>query len=556
LNASCPGKKPTPRYSKTLFDFQKDGVKGAIHKINQHNGCILADSVGLGKTYSALAIIKYFELRNHRVLVLCPKKLRDNWTVYLAQNNSELNPFLKDRFAYTVLSHTDLSREAGRVDSVDLATLNWNNFDLVVIDESHHFRNNTKGKYDEDGKLIRKSRYERLMDDIIRSGVKSKVLLLSATPVNNDLKDLHNQIHFITEGQDSAFSQNFGIPSVKDTLTTAQKTFMEWARRSSDRDVRELMERLPVGFFTLLDELTIARSRKHIQKHYKAAMAQVGQFPTRKKPESVFSAIDLKDRFLSYDRLNDEIDNYQLSIFKPSKYVLAQFKAQYEDHRIQNFSQETREKFLIGMMKVNFLKRLESSVRSFAITMERTVSKIEALEERLEQFQQHQARAAAEIQTDLFAEPAEEDEDLAQAFQVGTKLKYRMEHMDVAAWLADLATDKQQLALLADAAQAVDAGRDAKLAKLKQLIQHQYAGRRKPQGDRVLRLCRYRRLFIRSAARLGTQYLGHSPGLGLWRHTPQPQHLRSGCIQSHPDPLCPPRQTARQNALHAAGGGN
>jgi SNF2 family DNA or RNA helicase len=457
---------------KTLFDFQKDGVKGAIHKINNHNGCILADSVGLGKTYSALAVIKYHELRNHRVLVLCPKKLRDNWTVYLAQNNSELNPFLKDRFAYTVLSHTDLSREVGRVDGIDLATLNWGNFDLIVIDESHNFRNNTKGKYDEEGSLIRKSRYERLMDDIIKAGVKTKVLLLSATPVNNDLKDLRNQMYFITEGRDAALAQTLGIQSVKETLNVAQKTFMEWARRSGDRDARDLMERLSAGFFTLLDELTIARSRKHIQKYYKASMAQIGQFPTRRKPESVFSEIDLKGRFLSYDKLNDEIDNYQLSIFKPSKYVLPAFKAQYEDHRIQNFSQENREKFLIGMMKVNFLKRLESSVHAFAITMERTVRKIESLEARLKQFQQHQASAAEDIQADFFAEPAEEDEELAEAFQAGNKLKYRMEHMDVAAWLADLATDKQQLSLLADAAQAVDAARDAKLAELKRLIEH------------------------------------------------------------------------------------
>lgn len=208
---------------KALFDFQKDGAKGAIHKINRHNGCILADSVGLGKTYSALAVIKYFELRNHRVLVLCPKKLRDNWTVYLAQNNSELNPFLKDRFAYTVLSHTDLSRESGRVDGIDLATLNWGNFDLIVIDESHNFRNNTKGKRDEDGNLIRKSRYERLMDDIIQAGVKTKVMLLSATPVNNDLKDLRNQVYFVTEGRDTSFAQSFGIASIKDTLTIAAR---------------------------------------------------------------------------------------------------------------------------------------------------------------------------------------------------------------------------------------------------------------------------------------------------------------------------------------------
>ena len=457
---------------KALFDFQKDGVKGAIHKINTHNGCILADSVGLGKTYSALAVIKYYELRNLRVLVLCPKKLRDNWTVYLAQNNSELNPFLKDRFAYTVLSHTDLSRESGKVDGVDLATLNWGNFDLIVIDESHNFRNNTKGKRDEDGNLIRKSRYERLMDDIIKAGVKTKVLLLSATPVNNDLKDLRNQVYFVTEGHDAAFAQSFGIHSIKDTLTVAQKTFMEWAKRAGDKDARDLMDRLSAGFFTLLDELTIARSRKHIKKYYRASMAQIGQFPKRKKPDSIFSEIDLKGRFLSYDKLNDEINNYQLSLYSPSRYVLEQFKAQYDSGNVRNFSQESREKFLIGMMKVNFLKRLESSVHSFAITMERTVAKIEDLEQRLKSFQQHQDTQSTDIQSDFFPDPEEEDDELAEAFQVGAKLKYDMAHLDVAGWLQDLARDKQQLSLLADTAKSVDAARDAKLAALKKLIQH------------------------------------------------------------------------------------
>ena len=456
---------------KALFGFQKDGAKGAIHKINAHNGCILADSVGLGKTYTALAVIKYHELRNLRVLVLCPKKLRDNWTVYLAQNNSELNPFLKDRFAYTVLSHTDLSRETGKVDGVDLATLNWGNFDLIVIDESHNFRNNTKGKRDEDGNVIRKSRYERLMQDIIQTGVKTKVMLLSATPVNNDLKDLRNQIYFVTEDIDTAFSQSFGIHSIKETLGTAQKTFMEWAMSSGEKDAQNLMDRLPAGFFTLLDELTIARSRKHIQRYYRASLDAIGQFPKRKKPVSVFSEIDLKKRFLSYDRLNDEISNYQLSLFKPSKHVRPEFKAQYEVRNILNFSQANREKFLIGMMKVNFLKRLESSVHSFAITMERTVSKIEDLENRLRQFQEHQELTAEDVQPDLFVDPDEEDEELAQAFQVGSKLKYKMEHLDVDAWLQELATDKQQLSRLANDAKAVTAERDSKLADLRKIIE-------------------------------------------------------------------------------------
>ncbi|MFZ3016856.1 MAG: helicase-related protein [Gallionella sp.] len=456
---------------KALFDFQKDGAKGAIHKINAHNGCILADSVGLGKTYTALAVIKYHELRNLRVLVLCPKKLRDNWTVFLAQNNSELNPFLKDRFAYTVLSHTDLSRETGKVDGVDLATLNWGNFDLIVIDESHNFRNNVKGKRDEDGNVIRKSRYERLMQDIIQTGVKTKVMLLSATPVNNDLKDLRNQIYFVTEDIDTAFSQSFGIHSIKETLGTAQKTFMEWAMRAGEKNAQHLMDRLPAGFFTLLDELTIARSRKHIQRYYRASLATIGQFPKRAKPISISADIDSKHRFPTYDRLNEEIEKYQLALFKPSAYVLPQFKSLYAgEGAIKNFSQETRERFLIGMMKVNFLKRLESSVRSFAITMDRTVKKLEDLEARIGQYQGLRDAKAQELQSELFIMEAEEDEELREAFEVGT-LKYRLEHMDVDRWLTDLASDKQQLSMLAESADGVTPERDAKLAELKKIIE-------------------------------------------------------------------------------------
>ena len=454
---------------KALFEFQKDGAKGAIQKINTHNGCILADSVGLGKTYSALAVIKYHELRNHRVLVLCPKKLRDNWTVYLS--NSELNPFWGDKFSYHVLSHTDLSRETGKVGDIDLSQLNWGNYDLVVIDESHNFRNNVKGKRDEEGNVIKRSRYERLLQDIIQKGVKTKVMLLSATPVNNDLKDLRNQLYLVSEGQDHAFVQSTGIASIRQTLNTAQKTFSEWAKHTGERNSKDLLDRLPAGFFTLLDELTIARSRKHIQKHYRTSMAEIGQFPKRAKPVSVYSDIDKKHRFPTYDKLNEEINKYQLSLFKPSTYVRDQFKDQYQgEANVRNFSQEKREQFLIGMMKVNFLKRLESSVKSFAITMERTVGKIEDLEERLSGYKKLRDGKAEDLQATLFLMEAEEDEELREAFEVGT-LKYRMEHMDVDRWLADLAADKRQLSMLAESAGGVSPERDAKLEALKTMIQ-------------------------------------------------------------------------------------
>ena len=457
---------------KACFEFQRDGVKGAINKILKHNGCILADSVGLGKTFEALAVIKYFELKNERVLVLCPKKLRENWTVY--RHNDALNPFIKDRFRYDVLSHTDLSRDSGKSGDLDLATFNWGNFDLVVIDESHNFRNNTPGKRDEDRNLIRKSRYQRLMDDIIISGVKTKVLLLSATPVNNDLRDLRNQIYFLTEGHDDAFKDSIGIGSLKDTLAAAQKTFTFWARKQSgERKTKELLEKLSSAFFKLLDELTIARSRKHIQRYYKSSIAALGGFPERKKPVTIFPDIDTNGRFLSYDKLNDEINGYKLSLFAPSRYVKDEFKPNYQTHASDPFSQADRERFLVGMMKVNFLKRLESSVKSFEITMGRTIGKIESLEKKILNFIALPDQNPESQELELDMGEAGQDEELEQALLVGGKFKYRLEHLELDAgknWLKDLKKDKDQLRVLFNAAQNVTPDTDAKLLELKKLI--------------------------------------------------------------------------------------
>src|SRR3990172_1634772 len=426
---------------KALFEFQKDGVRGAINKILKHKGCIIADSVGLGKTFEALAIIKYFELKNDRVLVLCPKKLRENWVIY--RNNDELNPFISDRFRYDVLSHTDLSRDSGKSGDIDLETINWGNYDLVVIDESHNFRNNTKGKRDEDGNIIRKRRYERLMEDIIQSGVKTKVLLLSATPVNNNLKDLRNQLYFLTEGRDDAFKDPIGVENLHETLRTAQQQFSQWAKQQSAvRRTSDLLERLSSAFFKLLDELTIARSRKHLSKYYKESVRLLGGFPERLKPMSISPDIDTEHKFMSYDQLNDEISNYQLSLFNPSKYLKPEYRDSYEPTKVQAFTQEDREHYLIGMMKVNFLKRLESSIESFEITMQRTIQKIDDLENKIQTFKR------------LQAENGELD----------------VEELNPEA-LEDLAKDKTQLQRLYLASGEVTPDRDAKLKKLKELIQ-------------------------------------------------------------------------------------
>lgn len=452
-----------------LYTFQKDGVKGAINKIERHGGSIIADSVGLGKTFEALAIIKYYELKNNRVLVLCPKKLRENWTVYQAQNNSELNPFLEDRFSFTVLCHTDLSRVGGKSGDIDLDNINWGNFDLIVIDESHNFRNNTKGKKDEDGRIASVSRYERLMEQIIKQGVKTRVLMLSATPVNNNLRDLRNQFYFITEDRDDAFRKSIRIRSIGDTLKVAQSAFTTWSNKT-DRDIRELMERLDSSFFKLLDELTIARSRKHIRKYYN--LQEIGEFPRREKPLAVYPAIDNKNSFISYDLLNEEIQKYELSLFNPSKYVKPEQKQKYE-YKIRNFTQEGRERFLIGMMKVNFLKRLESCVHSFAVSMERTVGKIDDLKTKISLFQEYQAKAETIDLDDLSIE--DDDQEIQDAWEVGKKVTFALADLELDRWLMDLGKDRQQIEKLYKEAAAVSVARDAKLADLKRLIKEKAA---------------------------------------------------------------------------------
>lgn len=470
---------------KELFTFQQHGVRGAINKILKYNGCIIADSVGLGKTYEALAVIKYFEMLNYRVLVLSSKKLRDNWSVYQAHKGHTLNPFLQDRFSFTLMYHTDLSREKGftEADNIDLSNFNWGAYDLVVIDESHNFRNNKKGKKDEEGNTIRKSRYERLMHDIILGGKKTKVLLLSATPVNNELKDLRNQLMYITADNDNAFAGEdegkLGIESIAELLRQSQLRFTNWAkaRMKEEKTTRDLLNDLDSAFFKLLDALTIARSRKHITKYYEKEMMRIGGFPEHEPVHSIYPEIDTEHKFLSYDKLNEKISKYKLVHFSPSAFVLPVFKTLYEEKvlkksgpaAVKKFSQEQRESYLIGMMKVNFMKRLESSIYSFRETLQRTISRIENLENRIERFQEYKDENP-DIEIEEIDIDAIEDDELREALEVGEKLTFKMNHLKLKEWKEAMAEDKDQLYELLLRSKDVDALRDAKLKELKKLI--------------------------------------------------------------------------------------
>lgn len=441
---------------QTLFDFQRDGLRAILSKLERHGGCILADSVGLGKTYTALGVIKWYEKRNKNVLVLCPKKLRENWTDYLAINNSELNPLRADRFGYTVLSHTDLSRERGRVGDIDLSKIEWGNYDLVVIDESHNFRNASRNRSGSG----RKTRYERVMDDIVKAGLKTKVLLLSATPVNNDLSDLKAQLDLISADKNDGFAE-VGIPNLSTLIGQAQRKFADWAK-SGSRDAASLLTALPPALFGLLDGVTIARSRKHVEQHYAASMERIGSFPQRAAPESIFASIDTKGGFPAFEDVDGAIGRLELALYSPLKFVLPQYQALYD--KGGNFDQANREKYLIAMMKSGFLKRLESSVNSFCVTMDRMIERVDRRVRELDAYEET-ASVEAELNGD-----EELDEELEEAFEVGGALKYRLAHIDRAGWKAALLRDRERIVGLAEAARQVTPDRDAKLEKLVEFV--------------------------------------------------------------------------------------
>ena len=452
------GFKDTLVWSK-LYKFQCDGVLGAIDKLEKYNGCIIADSVGLGKTFEALAVIKYYELRNDRVLVLCPKKLRDNWTVYTI--NDKRNLLAGDRFNYDVLNHTDLTRLQGRSGEINLETLNWGNYDLIVIDESHNFRNASSAK---EGL----TRYSRLMDEIVRSGVKTKVLMLSATPVNNRMNDLKNQVAFITEGMDNAYA-DFGIASIEETLRKAQARFNQWLKLpDAGRTVEGLLDSMNFDYFKLLDMLTIARSRKHIEKYYD--IAEIGAFPERLTPINVKEDIDTEGQFPALRDINRTIRRLNLSAYSPLKYVRPDKRDEYNrkyDIQVKGgtsvFRQVDREQSLIHLMRVNLLKRMESSINSFALTVEKLLAEVDTLLEKLEQH-------SGEDIEELGIEDIEVDGPEFDAYLIGRKVKVLIKDVDEVRWKQDLQEDHTKLSGVLAEAREIDAGRDAKLHRLRAMI--------------------------------------------------------------------------------------
>lgn len=458
-----------------LYNFQRDAALAIINKLEKYNGCILADSVGLGKTFTALSVIKYYENRNKSVLVLCPKKLHDNWVTY--RSNYVNNPLVADRLRYDILYHTDLSRSSGQSNGLDLEHINWGNYDLVVIDESHNFRNGGKVTTDENDENPRENRYLQLMNKVIRAGVKTKVLMLSATPVNNRFNDLRNQLALAYEGDSSIMDAQLKTStSLDDIFRQAQTAFNRWSKLPpEDRTTKALLESLSFDFFEVLDSVTIARSRKHIEQYYDTT--DIGKFPERLKPISrapklteLPTAVSFNDIFVSVTELN-------LAVYTPSDFILPSKLEKYmevrEDGRFRNLSRSGRERGIRQLMSINLLKRLESSVNSFRLTLTRIKNFIEATINSID------AVAASGSHADIndydFENGLDFDEREDTVFIGGKKTKIDLADMDYVQWRGYLAKDFDNLNTLLFMLADITPEHDSKLQMLIEDIRNKFA---------------------------------------------------------------------------------
>ena len=484
-----------------LYNFQRDAALAIINKLEKYNGCILADSVGLGKTFTALSVIKYYENRNKSVLVLCPKKLNENWQTF--RNNYDTNPVAADRLRYDVLFHTDLTRDRGESNGINLERLNWGNYDLIVIDESHNFRNG--GNVDEffeneecrmkneecasDGNedyqsKIRENRYQRLMRRVIRQGVKTKVLMLSATPVNNRFNDLKNQLQLAYEGHADNINAELDLDKdIDEIFRNAQRVYNKWAKLdATERTTERLLDDLDFEFFQMLDAVTIARSRSHIMKYYD--MKEIGKFPRRLAPISKRPKLTDLDSAINFTDIATQLDELNLAIYTPSLYVYDSLKDEYAiDYEGSGISIDGREKGLRKLMATNLLKRLESSVNSFRLTLERICEYIRETIAKIDEYDK--TRQEKSIDVELFDEDFDSQDSETEPFST-KKAKIRLRDMDYIRWKRDISSDLEKFNLLLLMLKDITPEHDSKLQMLMSDLKHKFSNPINPGNKKVL----------------------------------------------------------------------
>ena len=540
-----------------LYDFQKDAALAIINKLETYDGCILADSVGLGKTFTALAVIKYFEARNRNVLVLCPKKLKDNWVTY--KSNATNNPIAGDHLRYDVLFHTDLSRTRGdTIMSIPIERINWGNYDLVVIDESHNFRNGADSAAKADDK---ENRYQKLLNKVIHSGVPTKVLMLSATPVNNRFRDLQNQLELAYGDKGDEWSRKLGLSTNIDmAFRNAQKAYGVWSKlEPEERSTKRLMDMLDFDFFRILDQVTVARSRRHIRNHYD--MDAIGGFPERLRPQTIRPALSTESDCVSYDEIYDELERLTLALYTPSEFVLESRMSKYFDNdKIEGLTIRGRETGVRKLMATNLLKRFESSVHSFRMTLNRVLGYMSDTVGTIDSYEEYRAKhydtgVLEQIDIDRFDDGFDLDQDDTESmdpdeFATKGKTRFLLSDMDWCTWRDCILRDMDVIHRLLNMVSSIDAAHDAKLQRLYRTISDKQNQPINPGNHKVAhlhRIRRHRRLPVRARQQIrrhaGIEYRGSD------RHESGTMHSQEGRRSHvrHPGMLLPYFKGTRYN---------
>jgi len=388
-----------------LYGFQKKGVLSLIRMLQKYNGAILADAVGLGKTWSALAVMKFFQQQGREILLLCPKKLEINWKRYRKHQDSK---FEKDQLDFFVRFHTDLNE--ARVEKYDDRADKYFTNDkpkLIVIDESHNLRNN------------KSNRYKFLMESILQPNEDIKVLMLSATPINNSLNDIRNQFNLMVQGNVYGYEESLGVKNIDYSFRRAQKAFNEW-RSSPAPIISDFIKELPANFFTITDNLTVARTRKMIEGQEASLV-----FPKKEKPINLFVTPHELGNFETFEELFNQFPP-MLSGYQPSFYL-------DESAETQNVLQDEkqRDRFLVKMLYILMVKRLESSWFSFYSTVGKIKDHHQNALDKIKAFQENKKNESiSEEDFSLF-----EDDDLEadyEEFTLGKKRKISIEDIDAA----------------------------------------------------------------------------------------------------------------------------
>lgn len=360
---------------KTLFNYQQKGVISLIKMLRKCNGAILADAVGLGKTFSALAVIKYFQTQGFTTVLLCPKKLEQNWAQYRRRHGSR---FESDDFDYIVRFHTDFQNDRleYRYDDARLSWLQRQKKVLIVIDESHNLRNE------------KSSRYQDLLASLVQNQPGQehrdvKVLMLSATPINTGLNDVKGQFNLIGRGVDTAFNtDDFGVESLRNLFADAQRKYTQWCDNPA-RTIGEFIKTLPPKFFNLTDKLIVARTRKLIEN----TLGENLGFPKKEKPLNVYQGVDHFGNFKSTEEIYAAFEDLFLAAYQPSLFMEATRKKSEKAAAAEAWNDEVnRERFLVKMMGILFMKRLESSWFSLLSTVKKVLDVHEATLDKVKKF--------------------------------------------------------------------------------------------------------------------------------------------------------------------------